>query len=77
MSKEFGSNKLILAVALALTLGLAPFVPEPHIIGKLKWLIGGAVGMSPMDYFDVLLHGLPWVYLVYQLVLFFSKKNKT
>jgi hypothetical protein len=77
MGNQFGSNKLILAVALALTLGLAPFVPEPHIIGKVKWLLGGAVGMSPMDYFDALLHGLPWVYLAYQLVLLFAKKNKT
>jgi hypothetical protein len=51
-------------VLACLTLGLAPFLPEPHIWGKLKWLSGGAVGMQPMDWFDVLLHGLPWIILL-------------
>ena len=50
---------------LALGLGLAPFFPEPHIWGKLKWLWGGAVGMKPMDYLDLLFHGAPWLYLIY------------
>lgn len=54
------------------TLGLAPFFPEPHIWGKLKWLAGGAVGMQPMDWFDVLLHGLPWILLL----IFLLRKAK-
>lgn len=45
----------------SLTLGLAPFVPEPHVWGKLRWVAGGAVGMGPMDWFDLCLHGTPWV----------------
>ncbi len=49
---------------LCLTLGLAPFYPEPHIWGKIKWISGGAVGMQALDWFDVLLHGFPWVLLV-------------
>jgi hypothetical protein len=49
---------------LCFTLGLAPFFPEPHIWGKLKWIAGGAVGMQPMDWFDTLLHGFPWLLLV-------------
>jgi len=52
----------------SLTLGLAPFVPEPHIIGKIRWIVGGAVGMSAMDWFDVLLHGTPWLLLILSLV---------
>jgi len=40
------------------TLGLAPFFPEPHIWGKLKWIAGGAVGMQQIDWLDALLHGL-------------------
>ena len=47
-----------------LTLGLAPFFPEPHLFGKIKWIAGGAVGMAPMDWFDVLLHGFPFVLLI-------------
>jgi hypothetical protein len=58
----FNNWKLLLAGCL--TLGLAPFLPEPHIWGKLKWVVGGAVGMSSMDWFDTLLHGLPWLLLL-------------
>jgi hypothetical protein len=49
---------------LCLTLGLAPFYPEPHIWGKIKWISGGAVGMKALDWFDVVLHGFPWVLLI-------------
>ncbi len=51
-----------------LTLGLAPFFPEPHIWGKLKWIAGGATGMSAMDWFDTIFHGLPWILLTGLLV---------
>lgn len=49
---------------LCLTLGLAPFFPEPHIWGKIKWVRGGAVGMGPLDWFDLAFHGLPWLLLL-------------
>ena len=52
-----------------LILGLAPYFPEPHIWGKLKWVAGGAVGMQPMDFFDLLLHGLPFLLLIRLLIL--------
>lgn len=55
------------AVVLCLTLGLSPFFPEPHILGKIRWIAGGAVGMEWLDWFDFFLHGLPWVYLLYVL----------
>ena len=47
-----------------LTLGLAPFTPEPHVWGKLRWVAGGAVGMKPMDWFDLVMRGLPWLLLL-------------
>ena len=53
-----------LIIGLCFTLGLAPFFPEPHIWGKVRWVAGGAVGMQPMDYFDLVLHGSPWLALV-------------
>ena len=62
-------DKLVLAIILCFTLGLAPFFPEPHIWGKLKWIMGGGEGMGMSDYFDVILHGTPWVYLIIQIVL--------
>lgn len=57
----------------SLTLGLAPFAP-PHIIGKVKWVLGGAVGMQPMDWFDLVLHGTPWVLLLGALIWEGKKK---
>ena len=66
-SKNLLDNGGLILLAI-LTIGLAPFVPEPHIWGKLKWIIGGGEGMNPADYFDSLMHGLPWllgmIYLV-------------
>jgi hypothetical protein len=53
----------------SLTLGLAPFVPEPHIFGKVRWLMGGGVGMQLMDYWDFVMHGTPWVLLFRVLLL--------
>ena len=55
------------AAILCATLGLSPFFPEPHLIGKVRWISGGAVGMAPLDWLDFLLHALPWVYLLYLL----------
>lgn len=54
----------------SLTLGLAPWWinGEPHIIGKLRWVWGGAVGMKPMDWFDFVLHGTPWILLIGALI---------
>jgi hypothetical protein len=67
-------NNWKLILILCLTLGLAPFLPEPHILGKLKWILGGATGMKPMDWFDVLLHGSPFVLLIRILVMKVVKK---
>ena len=53
---------------LSLTLGLAPFSPEPHIVGKIRWVAGGAEGMGGQDWFDLFLHGFPWVGLILVLL---------
>ena len=39
----------VLWLIVSLTLGLAPFSPEPHVVGKLCWVLGGAAGMSAVD----------------------------
>lgn len=51
----------------ALTLGLAPFVPEPHVWQKLNMLVSGELA-RPMDIFDLLLHGAPWILLFTKLL---------
>lgn len=74
MKKENKGQNLLLALVFALTLGLAPFVPEPHIVGKVRWVLGGASGMQAMDYFDLLLHGTPWLYLFFTIIQRFRSK---
>lgn len=51
----------------ALTLGLAPFVPEPHVWEKLKLLAAGDL-VRPIDIFDLLLHAAPWLLLGVRVV---------
>ena len=60
----------------SLTLGLAPFFPEPHLWGKIKWIWGGAVGMKGIDWFDFFLHGTPWFFLIVSLSLRLYQKVK-
>lgn len=67
-------NNWKIVLLLCLTLGLAPYFPEPHILGKVKWILGGATGMKPMDWFDVLLHGFPFVLLIRLLLIKVVKK---
>ncbi len=57
-------NNWRIIILLCLTLGLAPFLPEPHIWGKLKWIAGGAEGMQATDWFDFLFHGFPFILLL-------------
>ncbi len=48
----------------SLTLGLAPFVPEPHLFEKLRMLFQGTL-IRPIDIFDLLMHGaLPFLLLL-------------
>ena len=68
MNSFFKSN-LATALVLSLTLGLAPFVPEPHLLGKINWVLGGGNGMAAMDLFDLFLHGAPWIWLLYSFSL--------
>lgn len=63
----------------SLTLGLAPFNP-PHIWGKIQWIIGGNAfsgknAMQAQDWFDVLLHGSPWILLIISSALIITKKK--
>lgn len=61
---------LILA---CLTLGLAPFVPQPHIWEKLTMLATGTL-TRPIDIFDLMFHGLPWALLIAKIALLGPKK---
>ncbi len=59
---------LWVVLALCLTLGLAPFTPEPHVWEKLKMLAAGGL-TRPVDIFDFALHGTPFLVLTLKLAL--------
>ncbi|MFK7794487.1 MAG: hypothetical protein AB8B89_03985 [Gammaproteobacteria bacterium] len=59
----------------SLTLGLAPFSPEPHVWEKLKWVFSGAQGMKLIDWFDLVMHGTPWAMLLISLANKFKKQT--
>ena len=59
-------------IRISLMLGLAPFVPEPHVWEKLKMLADGSLG-KPIDIFDLLMHGTPWILLGLKSIRHFSK----
>ncbi|KAA0231142.1 hypothetical protein EDS67_03580 [candidate division KSB1 bacterium] len=67
-------KKYALIVLACVTLGLAPFVPEPHIVGKLRWILGGGRGMELIDWWDTLQHGAPWLILLYFVTTDLIKK---
>jgi len=75
---KFLTKNIGVIALVCVTLGLAPFAPEPHIWGKIKWIKGGAVGMELMDWFDTLLHGVPFLLLILAIIFkaldFFDKK---
>jgi hypothetical protein len=67
MFKWLDKIPLRMIVLAAILLGLAPFVPEPHLWEKLKMLAAGTLH-RPIDIFDLLLHGLPVVLLLIKLI---------
>ena len=67
MTSLLDSIPLPVVILACLTLGLAPFVPEPHIWEKLKMLTAGTL-TRPVDIFDLAFHGLPWLLLTAKLV---------
>jgi hypothetical protein len=57
------ASRYALCIVACLTLGLAPFSPEPHLVEKVRWVSEGAQGMRPIDWFDLVLHSAPWLAL--------------
>jgi hypothetical protein len=74
MRNFFKRIPLSILIVLCLTLGLAPFTPEPHLWEKLKMLASGEL-TEPLDIFDLLLHGTPWSLLTIKLFLQLAGKE--
>ena len=62
-------------IILCVTLGLAPFTP-PHVLEKLAMLANGNL-VRPVDWFDLFLHGAPWLFLILKIAaLSMKQRNK-
>ncbi len=65
MEKFLAATPWAILIVACLTLGLAPFNP-PHIYEKLLLLVRGKL-VRPLDWFDLILHGTPWLLLLAKL----------
>ncbi|MBU5637286.1 RND transporter [Geomonas sp. Red69] len=54
-------------IPIALLLGFAPFVPEPHLFGKVRMLLSGTL-VRPLDVFDLFWHAWPFALLACRVV---------
>ena len=71
MEKFVSSLPWGLLIIACLTIGLTPFNP-PHIWEKLQMLSRGRL-VRPLDWFDLFLHGTPWLLLVLKTIFTVSK----
>ena len=53
-------------IILCLTLGLAPYTPEPHVWQKLQMLLAGTLN-KPIDIFDLFFHLAPALLVLLKL----------
>ena len=66
MARLLDAVPLWLALLPVVTVGLSPFLPEPHLWEKLRMLSAGELRRG-IDIFDLALHGAPWLLLLAKL----------
>lgn len=59
---------LVPLILAAIFMGLAPFVPQPHLWEKLMMLLDGSL-TKPVDIFDLLWHSALPILVVMKVVL--------
>ena len=69
-------DRFSLPLLLVLTVFMlgAPFLPEPHLVEKMRMLTAGTL-TRPLDMFDVAWHLLPATLLVVKLVRQYRHKS--
>ncbi|MFC1843602.1 RND transporter [Thermodesulfobacteriota bacterium] len=71
MEKFIDSLPWGILIIACLSLGLAPYNP-PHIVEKLQMLFKGRLE-RPIDWFDLFMHGIPWILLILKGVFTLKK----
>lgn len=67
MLKLIDRIPLSVLVVMAVLLGIAPIVPQPHLVEKLLMLFAGTL-TRPIDIFDLFFHATPIVLLMIRLL---------
>lgn len=62
----------IIVIVTVVTMGLAPYKPEPHVLEKLDMLVSGNLS-RPIDIGDFILHISPWLLLVLKTLRQFTR----
>ncbi|WP_224982087.1 RND transporter [Geomonas agri] len=62
-------------VPIAVLLGCAPFVPEPHLVEKMRMLLSGTL-VRPLDIFDLFWHAWPIVLLAWRVMTDFRERGR-
>ncbi len=57
---------LSMLVFFSILMLLAPFVPEPHVVEKIKMLMAGTL-TKPIDIFDLFYHFIPLILVFIKL----------
>lgn len=60
----------------SLTLGLAPFTPQPHLFEKIQMMVNGQLS-NGVDIFDLFLHGMFPLLLITKAVFTFILGDKS
>jgi hypothetical protein len=76
MLKMIDSLPWPMVIVFCMFLGLAPFVPEPHLVEKIRMLAGGEL-QRPIDIFDLVMHAAPWMILLTKLGLVAARSGQT
>ena len=67
MLKFIDNIPVIPLLIVAIFMALAPFVPEPHLVEKIRMLSQGELRKA-IDIFDLLWHSFPIILLVIRLM---------
>jgi len=73
--RRLTTSTLTLMTVAAAWLTFAPFTPEPHLFGKLRWVFGGAEGMGTLDWADLAMHGCAALALPFLLVAVIRRRR--
>lgn len=74
MMKWLDKIPWLIVLVTVVTMGLAPYTPEPHVWEKLNMLVTGLL-VKPVDIGDLVLHITPWFLLILKTLREFTRSR--